>query len=111
MGRTYTLREAAEISTKSYSALRGMVDRGQLATHGARRPGCTRRISHEELERAGLLQGEQVLQDRVVREVNQQINELRGELRETRKTIVEQLERLEAQLAAADDEPELRAVA
>lgn len=119
MPRTYTIREAAEITTKSYAALRGMVDRGQLETSGGGKRGRSRRISHDELKRAGVLRVDEVLAESAVQELSLQLSSLRGELRTLETRLCEKLGRIEllasgqnleaADSAPEDDAPELRA--
>jgi hypothetical protein len=117
--RSYTIREAAEISTKSYSALRGMVDRGQLEVTGGGKSGRTRRIKHDELKRAGILRVEEVLAESAVQELSLRLSGLSAELQDVEARLSQHLARIEvllaepkdrkAQSASDDDKPELRA--
>lgn len=103
MPRAYTLREAAEISTKSYAALRGMVDRGQLKTIGGGRKGRTRRIPHDELNRAGLLRHDELLADSAVQDLGLRLARIETEIHETEVRLAAQLSRIEKSLAALLD--------
>jgi excisionase family DNA binding protein len=121
VARTYTIREAAELTTKSYSALRGMVDRGQLETVGGGKPGRTRRITHDELKRAGILRTEEVLAESAVQELSLRLRDLGAELRDVEARLSQQIGRVEALLTKQQEpgsdssevtgEPGLRAAA
>ena len=116
MARTYTIREAAALTTKSYAALRGMVDRGQLEATGGGKPGRTRRITHDELKRAGILRTEGLLAESAAQELSLQLGDLATELQNVEARLSRQLTRIETLLTlpetrprvAPDDEPGLR---
>ena len=111
--RTYTIREAAEVTTKSHAALRSMVDRGQLRSVGGGR-GSPRRIPHSELARAAILR-DQVeasaiaeLADRLARverelaehrQLSEQVSREREELARERDQLSDQLAAAEARAA------------
>lgn len=119
MARTYTIREAAEITTKSYAALRGMADRGQIETSGGGKTGRTRRISYDELKRAGLLRADELLAESAAQDLSLQVASLSTELRDVEVRLTQQLARIEvlltkheeaeAESSTEDKEPELRA--
>ena len=116
MARTYTIREAAALTTKSYAALRGMVDRGQLEATGGGKPGRTRRITHDELRRAGILRTEGLLAESAAQELSLQIGRLDAELHDMEMRLSRQLTKIEALLietrggeAELGESPELRA--
>lgn len=102
--RTYSISEAADLTTLSQRALRARVDRGQI--RAVLRDGV-RRIPHSELERAAVLKEGSPEASEIIRELTERIAAQERELVELRALP----ERTDEQRRQAEEEARARAAA